>query len=76
MSSATDILAALGGTANVNEVAACITRLRVNVVNTQSVSEDALKQAGAYGVVVHGSTVQVVVGPEADHLAGEIAKLR
>nr|NLD40777.1 PTS transporter subunit EIIB [Actinomycetales bacterium] len=70
------ILAALGGSENVTDIRSCITRLRVNVENAESISEDELKDAGAFGVVVHGRTVQVVVGPEADALADEISKLR
>ena len=35
-----------------------------------------LKSAGAFGVAIHGHTVQVVVGPEADDLAEEISDLR
>ena len=70
------ILAALGGTENVADLEACITRLRVAVHNTDAVDEDALTAAGAYGVAVHGHTVQIVVGPEADELAEEISDLR
>lgn len=76
MSKPESIVAALGGNENISEVHSCITRLRVTVKDVDGVSEDALKQAGAFGVVVHGHVVQVVVGPEADSLAGDIAKLR
>ncbi len=76
MSNAQQILAALGGSENITDITSCITRLRVNVANADGVSEDALKDAGAFGVVVHGRTVQVVVGPHADDLAAEIAEIR
>ncbi|MDO5495021.1 MAG: PTS glucose/sucrose transporter subunit IIB [bacterium] len=76
MSNAQQILAALGGSTNVNDITSCITRLRVNVADAEVVSEDALKDAGAFGVVVHGHTVQVVVGPQADDLAAEISEIR
>lgn len=36
------------------------------------VDEAALKAAGAYGVVISGTVIQVVVGPEADTLASDI----
>ncbi|MPN24785.1 hypothetical protein SDC9_172187 [bioreactor metagenome] len=39
------------------------------------VNEAKLKEAGAYGVVQVEGTVQVVVGPEADHLAREANSL-
>nr|NLD41563.1 PTS transporter subunit EIIB [Actinomycetales bacterium] len=76
MSNAEQILAALGGSENVSDIRSCITRLRVSVESAENISEDELKHAGAFGVVVHGRTVQVVVGPEADALADEISKLR
>lgn len=75
MSKPESIVAALGGHDNIADVHACITRLRVTVKDLDGVSEDSLKQAGAFGVVVHGHVVQVVVGPEADELAGAIATL-
>ena len=47
--------------------------LRVEVVDQEKVDEEALRAAGAFGVVRSGRVVQVVVGPAADDLAGEIA---
>lgn len=75
MSKAEDILAALGGAGNVEEIEGCITRLRTEVVDSSRVNEAALKAAGAHGVVVAGTVVQVVVGPEADSLADDIQDL-
>ncbi len=75
MSKAEQILAGLGGAENVVEIEPCITRLRTEVKDASRVDEAALKGAGAYGVVVSGSVVQVVVGPEADNLAEDIEDL-
>ena len=75
MSKAEDILAALGGAGNVEEIEGCITRLRTEVIDSSRVNEAALKAAGAHGVVVAGTVVQVVVGPEADSLADDIQDL-
>ena len=72
MSKADNILAALGGTTNVVELEACITRLRVQVTDPSLVDEPRLKQSGAFGVVRSGRIVQVIVGPEADNLAVEM----
>lgn len=72
MSQAATILAALGGSSNVENIEPCITRLRVEVVDPQLIDEKALTDAGAFGVVQVGKTVQVVVGPTADDLAEEI----
>ncbi len=72
MSKAQEILQGLGGPENVEMVEPCLTRLRVEVVDPAKVSEEALKKAGAFGVVQVESTVQVVVGPTADDLAADI----
>ena len=72
-SRAEGFIAALGGAANLTEVEACTTRLRLGVVDGKTVNEAALKQLGARGVVRPSPTsLQVVLGPVADHVAGEI----
>jgi PTS system N-acetylglucosamine-specific IIB component len=76
MSKAEQILAALGGAANVVAMEPCITRLRVQVGDVGLVDDDSLKDAGAFGVVRSGRIVQVIVGPEADDLAAELDRLR
>jgi len=76
MSKAEQILAALGGDANVVDLEPCITRLRVEVTDPELVDEVALKATGAFGVVRSGRVVQVIVGPEADNLAAEMDGLR
>jgi len=76
VSKAAEMLAALGGNANVVELEPCITRLRVEVTDPALVNEDSLRENGAFGVVRSGRIVQVVVGPEADDLAEEITGLR
>lgn len=75
MSKAEKILAALGGADNVEEVEGCITRLRTEVVDASLVDQEALKAAGAHGVMAAGTVVQVVVGPEAESLAEDIQDL-
>ena len=64
---------ALGGAANLQDVDACTTRLRLTVVDNASVNEAALRRLGARGFVrPSAGTLQVVVGPIADQLAGDI----
>ena len=76
MSKAEQILAALGGDANILDLEPCITRLRVELLDPSLIDEAALKATGAFGVVRSGKVVQVVVGPEADTLASDIEDLR
>ncbi|AYY14256.1 PTS sugar transporter subunit IIB [Actinobacteria bacterium YIM 96077] len=75
MSNAEQILAALGGADNVVEIEPCITQLRAEVGDPSLIDEDSLRDNGVYGVLRDGSAVQVVVGPQADTLAGEIVSL-
>ncbi|CAB3788524.1 N-acetylglucosamine-specific PTS transporter subunit IIBC [Pararobbsia alpina] len=66
-------IAALGGAANLTVIDACTTRLRLNVVDSDLVSEPALKAAGARALLRQGkTTVQVIIGPEADLISDEI----
>ena len=76
MSKAEQILAALGGDANVLDLEPCITRLRVEVENPDLVDAAGRQATGAFGIVRSGQVVQVVVGPEADTLASDIEDLR
>jgi N-acetylglucosamine PTS system EIICBA or EIICB component len=66
-------IAALGGATNLTSVDACTTRLRLVLADGARVDEAALARLGARGVVRPGANVvQVVVGPIADQVAGEI----
>jgi N-acetylglucosamine PTS system EIICBA or EIICB component len=64
---------ALGGSGNLTEVAACTTRLRLVLVDNRAIDEALLKRLGARGIL-HSSDqgLQVVLGPIADQVAGEI----
>jgi len=64
---------ALGGAANLHRVDACTTRLRLEVANSSAIDEPRLKALGARGFVKpSANSLQVVVGPVADQIAGEI----
>jgi PTS system N-acetylglucosamine-specific IIC component len=64
---------ALGGAGNLVSVDACTTRLRLVVVKQDAVNTEALKALGARGFVRPSPTaMQVVIGANADQIAGEI----
>ncbi len=66
-------LQALGGAANLVQVSACTTRLRLQIVSHAPVDEPALKTLGAVGVVRPSDTsLQVILGPVADAVATDI----
>ncbi|MDP3748206.1 MAG: N-acetylglucosamine-specific PTS transporter subunit IIBC [Phenylobacterium sp.] len=68
-----DFVAALGGPANLVGVDACTTRLRLILADPKAVDEAALKRLGSRGMVRPSEkALQVVLGPAADQVAGEI----
>jgi N-acetylglucosamine PTS system EIIB component len=75
MDKAAEIVAGLGGADNIVEIEPCITRLRTEVKDGGLVDEASLRRAGAHGVLRSGNVVQVIVGPEADVIAGDIEDL-
>lgn len=70
------IIHLLGGKANIKDVDACMTRLRVSVNDKGLVgNETAWKKAGAMGLIVKDNGVQAVYGPKADVLKSDIEDL-
>jgi N-acetylglucosamine PTS system EIICBA or EIICB component len=66
-------IAALGGAGNIIALDACTTRLRLVVADQSAVDAGALKRLGARGLVKpSANALQVVVGTNADQVAGEI----
>jgi N-acetylglucosamine PTS system EIICBA or EIICB component len=64
---------ALGGPANLIAVDACTTRLRLEVKSHAAVNTDLLKDLGARGTLrLSENALQVVLGPIADQVAGEM----
>ncbi|EWS79628.1 PTS system glucose-specific transporter subunits IICB [Brachybacterium phenoliresistens] len=61
----TQIIAALGGAENLEDVDACITRLRVSVLDPGRVDKARLKQLGAVDVFEVAGGVQAVYGGKA-----------
>jgi len=70
---ATAIIGLLGGKDNIEEVDACMTRLRVTIKDVNAVaSEQQWKQHGALGLIIKGKGVQAIYGPKADVLKSDI----
>jgi PTS system N-acetylglucosamine-specific IIC component len=68
-----DFVLALGGAKNLATVDACMTRLRLTVNDLDAIDETRLRALGAKGFVrPGGNALQVVLGPIADQVAGEI----
>ena len=54
----------LGSKRNITSVDCCATRLRCSVADSSLVNEKLLKATGAVGVIVKGTGVQVIYGPQ------------
>ena len=54
----------LGSKRNITSVDCCATRLRCSVADASLVDEKLLKATGAVGVIVKGTGVQVIYGPQ------------
>ncbi|WP_214688891.1 PTS transporter subunit IIBC [Exiguobacterium sp. s163] len=67
------IITLLGGEENIEDVDACMTRLRVTVKDVTLVSdEQEWKKNGAMGLIVKDRGVQAIYGPKADVLKSDI----
>lgn len=58
-----ELLDALGGRENITNAQACMTRLRVGVINTNKVRFDDIKKVEGVLGVVESDTIQIIFGP-------------
>ena len=73
---AKDILKGIGGKDNVVSASYCTTRLRFVVKNYNQVNEQAVKAAGASGIIRPGKNAcQVIVGTKVKSVYDELDKL-
>lgn len=69
------ILRALGGPSNIQNLDACITRLRVTVADRAQVNKGSLQVLGAAGVLEVGNSVQAVFGTKSDQIKEEMRRV-
>ena len=69
------VLAALGGEENIENLDACITRLRVEVKDTEKVNKEELKALGAAGVMEVKGGVQAIFGGNSNTLKNHINEI-
>jgi PTS system glucose-specific IIC component len=67
-----ELVAAFGGRANIQSLDACITRLRVQLVDPARASPDRLKALGATGVVKYSNNLQAIFGTRSENLKSDI----
>ncbi|MFC4100950.1 glucose PTS transporter subunit IIA [Paenibacillus xanthanilyticus] len=69
------ILQAIGGKENIQQMEACITRLRLKVASDKLIDNNALKHLGAAGVIrLGGGNVQIVFGTYSELIREEMDK--
>ncbi|MEQ4532516.1 MAG: N-acetylglucosamine-specific PTS transporter subunit IIBC, partial [Mixta sp.] len=63
-------ISAVGGSDNLTHIDACITRLRLNVKDSEMLNEGLAKRLGASGVIrLNKQSVQIIVGTRAESIA-------
>ncbi|WP_218727940.1 alpha-glucoside-specific PTS transporter subunit IIBC [Enterobacter chuandaensis] len=73
---AAGFLQALGGTANIESINNCATRLRIALVDmAKTQSDDVFKALGAHGVVRRGNGIQVIVGLHVPQVRDQLESL-
>ncbi|QJC33583.1 PTS glucose transporter subunit IIBC [Enterobacteriaceae endosymbiont of Donacia provostii] len=66
------LVIAFGGKNNITNLDACITRLRISVLDINKVNTKELKLLGASAVIISGNGVQAVFGTKSDNLKTEM----
>ncbi|MDO6408150.1 N-acetylglucosamine-specific PTS transporter subunit IIBC [Pantoea phytobeneficialis] len=63
-------IGAVGGSENLTNIDACITRLRLNVKDAAQVNDSVAKRLGASGIIrLNKQSVQIIVGTQAESIA-------
>ena len=74
---AKQIYAALGGAANLTVIDNCTTRLRLQLADTGTINENAIKHSGAAGInKLDAHNLQIIIGTEVQFVADALSKLK
>jgi PTS system N-acetylglucosamine-specific IIC component len=74
-SQAKEFIDALGGSDNITDTTACITRLRISLKSNKNLKDEDFIKLGAKGVIRPNDTsIQIVLGQKAEIIADEIIK--
>ena len=69
-------LKAIGGKDNIEDIDACITRLRLTLKDVDAIDETEIKRLGAAGVIkANRKNLQIVVGTHAELISEEMKKM-
>ncbi|MCW5197199.1 PTS glucose transporter subunit IIBC [Buchnera aphidicola] len=68
------LISALGKTQNIDNLDACITRLRITVKDINKVNQEKIKQLGSSGIIISGLGIQIIFGTKSDNIKTEMEK--
>ena len=71
-----DIISAFGGFENMTDINACMSRLRVNVIDKKLVNKAQLQALGAAGVAEVGNNIQAVFGMKSNQTKEDIKAVK
>ena len=69
------IIDALGGKDNILDLDNCATRLRVTVKDPELVKKEVFPSTGSKGIIMNGTGVQVVYGPQVSVVKNEVEEI-
>ena len=69
-----ELVLAFGGRSNIDNLDACITRLRIGVKDIRKVNIARLKSLGAAGVLQVGNNAQAIFGPRSENLKTDMVE--
>ncbi|WP_052130684.1 glucose-specific PTS transporter subunit IIBC [Erwinia typographi] len=72
----TGIIIAYGGLDNMRSIEACMSRLRIDVIDKSIIDKNTLKRLGAAGIVEVGNNIQSVFGMKSDRLKESIRAVK
>ena len=71
-----NIISAFGGLENMTDINACMSRLRINVIDKKLVNKAQLQALGAAGVAEVGNNIQAVFGMKSNQLKEDIKAVK
>ncbi|CAL4323025.1 PTS system glucose-specific EIICB component [Buchnera aphidicola (Eriosoma grossulariae)] len=71
---ALNLITILGKKNNISNLDACITRLRISVVEISKVNKNELNMIGASGIIISGTGIQIVFGTKSDKIKNLMEK--
>lgn len=69
-----ELVLAFGGRSNIENLDACITRLRIGVKDMRKINIASLKALGASGVLQVGNNAQAIFGPRSENLKTDMVE--